>query len=79
MLGICFLKSAGLVTGGVAGIALLVSYLVPLPVGVLFTLINIPFFLFAYPAHGQALYDQDGHRQPGHYGPGRNWRRWRFT
>ena len=53
VLGICFLKSAGLVTGGVAGIALLVSYVVPLPVGVLFTLINIPFFLFAYPAMGR--------------------------
>jgi uncharacterized membrane-anchored protein YitT (DUF2179 family) len=52
VLGIVFLKSAGLVTGGVAGIALLVSYVVPLPVGVLFTLINIPFFLFAYPAMG---------------------------
>jgi len=53
VLGIVFLKSAGLVTGGVAGIALLVSYAVPLPVGVLFTLINIPFFLFAWPAMGK--------------------------
>lgn len=53
VLGIVFLKSVGLVTGGVAGIALLVSYAVPLPVGVLFTLINIPFFLFAYPAMGR--------------------------
>lgn len=52
VLGITFLKSAGLVTGGVAGIALLVSYVVPWSVGVLFTLINIPFFLFAYPAMG---------------------------
>lgn len=53
VLGIVFLKSAGLVTGGVAGIALLVSYVVPLPVGVLFMLINIPFFLFAWPAMGK--------------------------
>ncbi|ESQ90345.1 membrane protein [Asticcacaulis sp. AC460] len=53
VLGIIFLKSAGLVTGGVAGIALLVSYVVPLPVGVLFMLINIPFFLFAWPAMGK--------------------------
>jgi len=51
-LGIVFLKSAGLVTGGVAGIALLLSYVVHLPVGVLFMLINIPFFIFAYPAMG---------------------------
>ena len=53
VLGIVFLKSAGLVIGGVAGIALLVSYVVPLPVGVLFMLINIPFFLFAWPAMGK--------------------------
>lgn len=55
VLGIALLKSAGLVTGGVAGIALLMSYVVPLPVGVLFTLINIPFFLFAYPAMGRTF------------------------
>lgn len=55
VLGIALLKSAGLVTGGVAGIALLMSYIVPLPVGVLFTLINIPFFLFAYPAMGRTF------------------------
>jgi uncharacterized membrane-anchored protein YitT (DUF2179 family) len=52
VLGLVFLKAAGLVTGGVAGIALLLSYVVPLPVGVLFTLINIPFFIFAYRAMG---------------------------
>src|SRR5207244_3402672 len=40
------------VTGGVAGIALLLSYLVPLPAGVLFTLINIPFFVFAHKVMG---------------------------
>ncbi len=53
VLGMMFLKAAGLVTGGVAGIALLASYVVPLPVGVLFMLINIPFFLFAWPAMGR--------------------------
>jgi uncharacterized membrane-anchored protein YitT (DUF2179 family) len=46
--GIAMLKAAGLVTGGIAGIALLVSYVVPAPVGLLFMLINLPFFLFAY-------------------------------
>ncbi|WP_268795966.1 YitT family protein [Sphingomonas sp. Leaf62] len=51
-LGLALLRAAGLVTGGIAGIALLVSYLVPLPTGVLFTLINIPFFLFAKRAMG---------------------------
>lgn len=53
VLGITFLKAAGLVTGGVAGIALLVSYVLPLPVGLLFILINIPFFLIAFPAMGK--------------------------
>ncbi|MGR6327599.1 YitT family protein [Sphingomonas sp. XXL09] len=47
VLGLVLLKSAELTTGGTAGIALLLSYLVPMPVGVLFTLINIPFFAFA--------------------------------
>lgn len=51
-LGLALLKAAGLVTGGIAGVALLVSYLVPLPAGLLFTLINIPFFAFAWRAMG---------------------------
>lgn len=51
-LGLAMLHAAGLVTGGIAGVALLISYLVPLPTGVLFTLINIPFFLFAKAAMG---------------------------
>ncbi len=48
VVGLVFLKAAGLVTGGVAGIALLLSYWLPIPAGVLFTLINIPFFAFAH-------------------------------
>lgn len=52
VVGLIFLKAAGLVTGGVAGIALLISYKVPLPAGVLFTLINIPFFAFAHKVMG---------------------------
>jgi len=55
VLGIVFLKAAGLVTGGVAGIALLVSYLIPWPVAVLFMLINIPFFALAWPAMVKAF------------------------
>lgn len=51
-LGLALLHAAGLTTGGIAGVALLVSYLVPLPTGVLFTLINIPFFVFARTAMG---------------------------
>jgi uncharacterized membrane-anchored protein YitT (DUF2179 family) len=52
VIGLVFLKAAGLVTGGVAGIALLLSYWLPLPAGVLFTLINIPFFAFAHRVMG---------------------------
>jgi uncharacterized membrane-anchored protein YitT (DUF2179 family) len=47
-IGIAMLKAAGLVTGGVAGISLLVSYVVSASVGTLFMAINLPFFLFAY-------------------------------
>ena len=48
MLGMAWLKAAGLVTGGIAGLALLISYVAPLPAGVLFTLLNLPFFLVAH-------------------------------
>jgi len=54
VLGLILLKSAGLVTGGVAGLALLASYFVALPAGVLFTLLNIPFFLLAGRSMGPA-------------------------
>lgn len=47
VLGLILLKTAGLVTGGIAGLALLTSYFLPLPPGVLFTLLNIPFFFLA--------------------------------
>lgn len=44
--GMVLLKSAGLVTAGVAGIALILSYVAKWPVGILFTLVNLPFFAF---------------------------------
>ncbi|GGB33806.1 membrane protein [Sphingomonas metalli] len=53
VIGLVFLKAAGLVTGGIAGVALLLSYVVPLPAGVLFTLVNLPFFAFANWAMGR--------------------------
>lgn len=52
--GLLLLKSTGLVTGGVAGMALLLSYITHWPVGTLFMLINVPFFFFAY--HGMGLW-----------------------
>jgi uncharacterized membrane-anchored protein YitT (DUF2179 family) len=41
------LQAAQLVTGGVAGVALLLHYLVPLPVGLLLAIANLPFLLLA--------------------------------
>jgi uncharacterized membrane-anchored protein YitT (DUF2179 family) len=52
--GMVWLRAAGLVTGGIAGLALLISYLVPLPPGVLFMLLNLPFFLLARKLMGRA-------------------------
>ncbi|MCS5714264.1 YitT family protein [Herbiconiux sp. CPCC 205716] len=43
-LGIFLLKTSGAVTGGTAGLALLLSYVIPLPFGVVFCLLNVPFF-----------------------------------
>ncbi|WP_311269872.1 YitT family protein [Sphingobium sp. WCS2017Hpa-17] len=54
-MGLMLLKAANLVTGGMAGIALLLSYLIPWSPAALFLLINIPFFLFAGRAMGMAF------------------------
>jgi uncharacterized membrane-anchored protein YitT (DUF2179 family) len=51
-LGVVLLKSAGLVTGGVAGIALIGSYVTGWPVGPLFFALNLPFFILAQRALG---------------------------
>jgi uncharacterized membrane-anchored protein YitT (DUF2179 family) len=51
-LGLTLLKSAGLVTGGIAGVALTASYLTGAPVGVLFFVLNLPFYVFAQRALG---------------------------
>jgi uncharacterized membrane-anchored protein YitT (DUF2179 family) len=54
-IGLYMLKLAGMITGGVAGMALLFSYLVELPIGLLFILTNIPFMLFCYVRMGRAF------------------------
>lgn len=46
-IGLALLKAAGAVTGGTAGLALLVSYAVPVPFGVLFVAVNAPFLVLA--------------------------------
>jgi uncharacterized membrane-anchored protein YitT (DUF2179 family) len=45
--GLALLAAAGAATGGVAGVALLLSYVSDWPFGVWFVLINAPFFLLA--------------------------------
>lgn len=46
-LGLFLLHSAAAVTGGTAGASLLLSYVAPLPFGVVFFLVNVPFFALA--------------------------------
>lgn len=46
-IGMSLLRVGGLVTGGTAGASLLLSYAVPIPLGVLFFVVNAPFFLLA--------------------------------
>jgi uncharacterized membrane-anchored protein YitT (DUF2179 family) len=46
-LGICFLQAAGAVTGGTAGLSLLLSYATGVGFGWLFVLINVPAFAVA--------------------------------
>lgn len=58
-MGLMLLKAANLVTGGMAGIALLLSYLVHYPPATLFLFINIPFFLFRRTSDGIAFWHQD--------------------
>lgn len=53
--GIYLLHAVGLATGGIAGLALLVSYVVPVGPGRLFVLINLPFYYFAWRALGPSF------------------------
>lgn len=51
-LGIHLLRAAGLVTGGTAGLALILSYVTGWNFSLVFFVINIPFYGFAYWARG---------------------------
>ena len=51
-LGLSLLQSVDAVTGGTAGLALLLSYALPIPFGILFFAVNLPFFLLAIKAKG---------------------------
>ncbi|MFD0317754.1 YitT family protein [Streptomyces flavalbus] len=46
-LGLFLLQASGTVTGGTAGLALLLSYAVDVPFGVVFLAVNLPFFALA--------------------------------
>lgn len=50
--GLFLLKSGGAVTGGTAGLALLLSYAMPVSFGLLFVAVNLPFFLLAIRGKG---------------------------
>lgn len=54
-LGILFLKSAGLVTGQAAGLALLLSYVLPWDFGVLFFAVGAPFLVLAWHRRGRVF------------------------
>ena len=53
--GLTLLKAAGLVTGGVAGVALIISYLSDWPVGIIFFVLNLPFYVLAQRTLGWAF------------------------
>lgn len=46
-IGLAILRAAGLVTGGMAGVALLAAHFLPVTPGLLFAGLNMPFFLLA--------------------------------
>ncbi|MCH1918188.1 YitT family protein [Shewanella sp. A3A] len=52
-LGVFFLRQAGLLTGGTAGAALLLTHLSHLSFGTLFVLLNLPFFWLAWARMGK--------------------------
>lgn len=54
-LGLSLLQSVDAVTGGTAGLALLLSYALPVPFGILFFAVNVPFFLLAIRAKGASF------------------------
>lgn len=51
-LGLVILRAGELVTGGTAGLSLLLSQAFPVPFGLVFAAVNLPFFLFAVRGKG---------------------------
>jgi uncharacterized membrane-anchored protein YitT (DUF2179 family) len=52
---IVLFRQAGLLTGGTAGITFLAHYAIGVPFGLLYFLINIPFYIFGFLALGRAF------------------------
>lgn len=52
-LGLSILKTSGIVTGGTAGLALSLSYLLPFSFPLLFVIINLPFFIISFKKMGK--------------------------
>lgn len=54
-LGLVLMKAGGIVTAGVAGVALLLSHRFDLPVGLLFFVLSIPFFVLGHGVLGRGF------------------------
>lgn len=54
-LGVALMAKAGLVTGGVTGLCLLLHYLSGLPFGAIFVALSLPFYVFALRRLGPAF------------------------
>jgi uncharacterized membrane-anchored protein YitT (DUF2179 family) len=54
-MGLFLLHQAGLATGGISGVALLLSYVVPVSPGWLLPILNLPFYYFAWRVLGRAF------------------------
>ncbi|MCB1955573.1 MAG: YitT family protein [Rhodocyclaceae bacterium] len=54
-LGLTLLRSAGILTGGTAGIAFVLHYATDMPLGVWFFMINLPFYVLAWRGMGRAF------------------------
>ena len=55
VVGLVCLGQAGLVTGGTAGLALLLSYILPIPMAATFMALNLPFLWLAWRTLGTAF------------------------
>ncbi|MDC0611569.1 YitT family protein [Vibrio sp.] len=53
--GILFLQAGGLVTGGTAGLALLLTHLTSLSFGTLYFWVNLPFYILAWKRFGASF------------------------